>query len=142
VRVFHCLISLTRFVIKLRLQRGRALKAEKGGFANGSPPFGFRAEGGELVQFLRSRRPSRWRGSSTAQVPAFERSGTRLLMKAIVRNAGGLGTRPPWLVSWITSSQPTRRGLGFGKAEGGSLRPGTRDCHRPAVPSTDTKLTR
>lgn len=38
-----------RALIKLRLQRGRALKAERGGYAYGSPPFGFRAEGGKLV---------------------------------------------------------------------------------------------
>ena len=38
-----------RSLIKLRLQRGRALKAERGGYAYGSPPFGLRAEGGRLV---------------------------------------------------------------------------------------------
>lgn len=38
-----------RALIKLRLQRGRALKAECGGFAYGSSPFSFGAEGGELV---------------------------------------------------------------------------------------------
>lgn len=38
-----------RSMIALRLRSGRRRKAEQGGFAYGSPPFGYRAEGGELV---------------------------------------------------------------------------------------------
>ena len=48
-QVLGSVSEFERALIKLRLQRGRALKAERGGFAYGSPPFGFRAEGGELV---------------------------------------------------------------------------------------------
>ena len=38
-----------RAMISLRLRSGRRAKAERGGFAYGSPAFGYRAEGGELV---------------------------------------------------------------------------------------------
>lgn len=38
-----------RAMIALRLRSGRKAKAERGGFAYGSPAFGYRAEGGELV---------------------------------------------------------------------------------------------
>ena len=38
-----------RSLIRLRLRNGRRRKAEHGGFAYGSPPFGWRAEGRELV---------------------------------------------------------------------------------------------
>ena len=38
-----------RGMIALRLRSGRRAKAARGGFAYGSPPLGFRAEGGELV---------------------------------------------------------------------------------------------
>lgn len=34
----------------LRLRSGRARKAARGGFAYGSPPFGWRAESGELAE--------------------------------------------------------------------------------------------
>ncbi len=36
-------------MIALRLRSGRRRKAEKGGYAYGSPPFGWRVERGELV---------------------------------------------------------------------------------------------
>jgi DNA invertase Pin-like site-specific DNA recombinase len=38
-----------RSLIRLRLRNGRRRKAERGGFAYGSPPYGYRAEGRELV---------------------------------------------------------------------------------------------
>jgi DNA invertase Pin-like site-specific DNA recombinase len=48
-QVLGAVSEFERALIKLRLHRGRALKAERGGFAYGSPPFGYRADGGELV---------------------------------------------------------------------------------------------
>jgi DNA invertase Pin-like site-specific DNA recombinase len=41
--------QLERGMIATRMRAGRRLKAEKGGFAYGSPPYGMRAENGELV---------------------------------------------------------------------------------------------
>ncbi len=49
-----------RALIRLRLQRGRALKAERGGFAYGSPPFGYGAEGGELKPVAREQEAIRY----------------------------------------------------------------------------------
>jgi hypothetical protein len=37
-------------MIALRLRAGRRRKAEKGGYAYGAPPFGHRAQDGELVR--------------------------------------------------------------------------------------------
>jgi DNA invertase Pin-like site-specific DNA recombinase len=48
-QVLGAISEFERALIRLRLQRGRAIKAEQGGFAYGSPPYGFRADGGELV---------------------------------------------------------------------------------------------
>jgi len=45
-----------RSMISLRLRAGRRRKADKGGFAYGSPPFGARAEDGELVPDSAERR--------------------------------------------------------------------------------------
>jgi DNA invertase Pin-like site-specific DNA recombinase len=39
-----------RAMITLRLRSGRQRKAHKGGYAYGAPPFGFRAQGRELVE--------------------------------------------------------------------------------------------
>lgn len=42
--------QLDRAMIVKRLRDGRKLKAERGGHAHGRPPFGWKAEGGELVE--------------------------------------------------------------------------------------------
>lgn len=39
-----------RAMIRLRLRSGRRRKAELGGYAFGAPPFGWRADAGELVE--------------------------------------------------------------------------------------------
>ena len=43
-----------RSMIRLRLRSGRQRKHEMGGFAYGSPPFGWRSENGELVSARRT----------------------------------------------------------------------------------------
>lgn len=48
-QVLGAVSEYERSMISLRLRSGRRRKAEKGGFAYGSPPYGYRAEGGELV---------------------------------------------------------------------------------------------
>lgn len=48
-QVLGAVAEYERSMIALRLRSGRKRKAEKGGFAYGSPPIGYRAEGGELV---------------------------------------------------------------------------------------------
>jgi DNA invertase Pin-like site-specific DNA recombinase len=41
--------QLERGMISARMRAGRRLKAERGGYAGGRPPFGYRAEGRQLV---------------------------------------------------------------------------------------------
>jgi DNA invertase Pin-like site-specific DNA recombinase len=41
-----------RSMIALRMARGRALKRERGGYADGRPPYGLRAEGSMLAQHV------------------------------------------------------------------------------------------
>lgn len=48
-QVLGAVSEFERSLIRLRLQRGRAIKAEHGGYAYGSPPYGLKAEGGELI---------------------------------------------------------------------------------------------
>lgn len=48
-QVLGAVAEYERSMIALRLRSGRRRKAEKGGFAYGSPAFGYRAEGRELV---------------------------------------------------------------------------------------------
>jgi DNA invertase Pin-like site-specific DNA recombinase len=47
--------QLERAMINKRLRNGRKTKAEQGGFAYGSPAFGQKAEGGELVADAREQ---------------------------------------------------------------------------------------
>ena len=51
-RILGAIVEYERDMIALRLRAGRRRKAEKGGFAFGSPSYGFRAEGGNLVPDL------------------------------------------------------------------------------------------
>lgn len=48
-QVLGAVSEYERSMISLRLRAGRRRKAEKGGFAYGSPPLGWRAERGQLV---------------------------------------------------------------------------------------------
>jgi DNA invertase Pin-like site-specific DNA recombinase len=42
--------ELDRNMIRKRLRDGRRVKRERGGYVGGRPPYGYRAEGGELVE--------------------------------------------------------------------------------------------
>src|SRR5262249_48340918 len=73
-QVLGAVAEFERSLIRLRLSRGRAVKAAQGGFAYGSPPFGYRTEGGKLVKdsqeqatITRARR-LRERGLSLRQI--------------------------------------------------------------------------
>lgn len=48
-QVLGAVSEYERAMITLRMQAGRVRKAELGGYAAGRPPFGFRAQNGELV---------------------------------------------------------------------------------------------
>ena len=49
-QVLGAVSEYERSMIRLRLRSGRARKASTGGFAYGAPPYGYRAEHGELVE--------------------------------------------------------------------------------------------
>ncbi len=48
-QVLGAVAEYERSMIALRLRSGRARKASDGGFAGGTPPYGFKSSGGELV---------------------------------------------------------------------------------------------
>ena len=64
-------------MIRLRLRSGRQRKHEMGGFAYGSPPFGWRSENGELVEVpdeqttLSYMQAERARGASYREICTF-----------------------------------------------------------------------
>lgn len=49
-QVLGAVAECERSMIALRLRAGRARKASNGGFAGGTPPYGFRSDDGELVE--------------------------------------------------------------------------------------------
>lgn len=73
-RMLGAVVEYDREMTLLRLRNGRRAKAKTGGFAYGSPPFGYRAVNGELVaqpdeqRTLRKMRSLSRAGSSTRAI--------------------------------------------------------------------------
>ena len=73
-QVLGAVSQLEAGIIRRRLLRGRRHKASTGGYTHGAPPFGWRAEGGELVpdpaeqEVVRMMRSSRERGDSLRSI--------------------------------------------------------------------------
>jgi DNA invertase Pin-like site-specific DNA recombinase len=75
-QVLGAVAEYERAMIRLRMRSGQARKRERGGYAGGAPPFGYRAEGRELVpddeeQAILARiRELRGEGASLRQIAA------------------------------------------------------------------------
>ena len=96
-QVLGAISEFERSLIRLRLQRGRALKAERGGFAYGSPPFGFRAAGGELVPFDREQEAVAMALDLKRQGCSLRQIGSALTEAGFTSKRGG-----PWYPSTVT----------------------------------------
>ena len=90
--------QLERGMIAARIRAGRKLKAEDGGYAQGAPPFGYRAEGGELV-------PDEGEAATLARIAELRAGGASLKLIAHTLNAEGL--RPKRSDRW--HSETVRR---------------------------------
>jgi DNA invertase Pin-like site-specific DNA recombinase len=99
--------QLERGMIAARMRAGRRLKAERGGYAQGAPPFGFRAEGGELVADDDEAR-------TLVRIAELRSSGASLRVIADTLNAEGL--RPKRSGRW--HSETVRRAVA--RIEGGN----------------------
>jgi len=75
-----------RNMIALRLRSGRAAKAARNGYAYGAPPFGYRAEGGELV-------PDPDEQAVLARIRRLRDGGASLRVIADALNAGAVPAR-------------------------------------------------
>jgi hypothetical protein len=83
-------------MIALGLRRGRSAKAARGGFAYGSPAFGYRAAGRALV-------PDEREQATIAQARELQAAGASLRQIGVILEAEGrrpkrgpAGTRRPW----------------------------------------------
>jgi DNA invertase Pin-like site-specific DNA recombinase len=86
-----------RSMIKLRLKSGRKIKAAKGGYAYGSPAFGQRAEGRELVEF--------WDEMHTiTRIREMRESGLSLAKIADALNEQGIAPKrgPMWYAQTVS----------------------------------------
>lgn len=81
-QVLGAVAEYERSLIRLRLRNGRRRKAERGGFAYGSPPLGFRAEARELV-------PDPGEALTVQRIVALRRGGASLRGIAAVLEAEG-----------------------------------------------------
>ncbi len=81
-QVLGAVSEYERSMIALRLRAGRRRKAERGGFAYGSPHYGTRADGGELV-------PDEREAAAVARVRQLHDEGRSLREIAAVLTAEG-----------------------------------------------------
>jgi DNA invertase Pin-like site-specific DNA recombinase len=93
-----------RSMVRLRLATGRRHKAEAGGYAYGSPPFGFRSERGELVPRMEEQ-------PALARITELHaaRSSLREIARALTAEgfaARGGGLWHPGVLSRIVSRLP------------------------------------
>jgi DNA invertase Pin-like site-specific DNA recombinase len=82
-QVLGAVSEYERAMISLRLRSGRRRKAATGGFAYGSPPMGFRAEGRELV-------PDEGERAAVAKIVALRSEGRSLRAIAEVLDREGI----------------------------------------------------
>lgn len=80
-----------RAMIRLRLRAGRARKREQGGYADGPPPLGYRAEGGALVADESEQ-------ATVARIVALRASGASL--RTICETLEAEGLRPKRGARW------------------------------------------
>lgn len=85
-RIFGAVAEYERDMIRLRTQAGRRRKADRGGYAYGAPPFGYRAESGELV-------PVDGEQAVIARIVAWRDDGVSLARSAAILNAEGVPAR-------------------------------------------------
>ena len=94
--------QLERAMLAKRMRNGRAAKAEAGGYAYGGPPYGQRADGGQLV-------PDEAEQAVLARMRAMRDEGASLRDIADALNAEGIrARRGPW------HPQTVARALGRG----------------------------
>jgi DNA invertase Pin-like site-specific DNA recombinase len=90
-QVLGAVSAYEREMVVLRLRNGRRRKAERGGFAYGSPSFGARAEGGALVDDVNEQAAIR---------RAVELRADGLSLRAIAETLGAEGHRPKRARVW------------------------------------------
>jgi DNA invertase Pin-like site-specific DNA recombinase len=99
-RILGAVAEYERELLLLRLKRGRALKHARGGFAYGSPPFGMRAEGKELV-------PDRVERRTLIRMRQLRAQG--LSLREVAARLDAMGDRPRRASRW--SAQTVARAL-------------------------------
>jgi len=93
--ILGAVASYERQMIGLRMRSGRRRKREAGGYADGSPPYGFRAEGGSLVADDSEQKVLR-------RMKAMKRKGESLRAIASALNAEGVPSKRG--AQWSASS--------------------------------------
>ena len=89
--------QLDRAMIAKRLRDGRRVKAARGGYVAGSPPYGFRAEGGELVAVPAEQ-------ATLRRMVRLRKAGASLRSIADTLNAEGVTAKRggPWAATTVS----------------------------------------
>ena len=112
-QILGAVSQLEAGMISRRLRRGREHKAASGGYANGSPPYGFRADGGVLV-------PDSEEQSVRQFMKGLRRDGRSLrdiansLNDAGIRSKRGRNWYPQTVARVLGQSEGSALGIGSG----------------------------
>jgi DNA invertase Pin-like site-specific DNA recombinase len=96
-QVLGAVSEYERSMISLRLRSGRKRKAEKGGYAYGSPAFGSRAEDGELVT-------DDHEAAALARIRALREADPNISLRAIAAVLTDEGYKPKRSATWHPES--------------------------------------
>ena len=88
-QVLGAVAEYERAMISLRLRSGRKRKAESGGYAFGSPPFGYRAEGRSLVPVAAEQQALHRMRELRTQGATYEAIARTLLQENVPTKRGG-----------------------------------------------------
>ena len=89
-QVLGAVSEYQRAMISMRLRTGRKRKSENGGFAYGSPPFGYRVENGKLVPVEKEKAIIRENVAMRSEGASYERIADTLNDRCIPSPRDGL----------------------------------------------------
>ena len=106
-QILGAIAEYEAWIISARLRTGREMKRARGGYASGRPPYGFRAEGGELVAAPEEQEAIRLAKRLRKSGLSYRDIAHRLQAEGLHPRSGGRW-HPP-MVSRLVNGPPPKR---------------------------------
>jgi DNA invertase Pin-like site-specific DNA recombinase len=100
--------QLERAMIVARLRRGRQTKKQQGGYSEGRPPYGYRAEGGRLVEVLEEQEVILLVQGLRDGGASYRQIASQLEAEEVLPRSRGRW-HPPMLARLVNGSNPAPR---------------------------------